>query len=100
MRSRVDGAASLVTQKLIPRDLIGSGGPQSMLTDPSKYPGIMIWMFGPDAQCRTFSKAWLKFRGRRAAQECGEGWLEGVHPDDKRRCIEELRSAFLFRQFF
>ena len=71
-----------------------------MLTDPSKYPGIMIWMFGPDAQCRTFSKAWLKFRGRRAAQECGEGWLEGVHPDDKRRCIEELRSAFLFRQFF
>lgn len=100
MRSRVDGTASLVTQNVIRGEQRGPGTPLSMLTDPSKYPGTMIWIFGPDAQCRTVSKAWLKFRGRTAAQERGEGWLEGVHPEDKARCIEVLRSAFLFRQFF
>src|SRR5690348_338669 len=67
-------------------------------TDTSRHPGTMIWMFGPDTKCRTVSKAWLKFRGRTVEQERGEGWLEGVHQDDRERCTQVLRSAFLLRQ--
>ena len=57
-------------------------------------------MFSPDAKCRAVSKAWLKFRGRSIEEEREEGWLEGVHPEDRGRCIQVLRSAFLARQFF
>ncbi len=60
----------------------------------------MIWMFGPDAKCRSVSKAWLIFRGRTIEQERGDGWLEGVHTEDRERCVRSFRNAFLVRQVF
>jgi PAS domain S-box-containing protein len=60
----------------------------------------MIWMSGPDAMCTFFSRAWLEFRGRDLAQEAGNGWLEGIHPDDRAYCIETYLSSFTSRQAF
>ena len=66
----------------------------------SKQTGTMVWMFGPDAKLSSVSSAWLAFRERTVEQERGEGWLEGVHPDDRERCTQSLRAAFLGRQDF
>jgi PAS domain S-box-containing protein len=37
------------------------------------------------------NRRWLAFTGRSLAEELGEGWMAGIHPDDRKRC----EAAFL-----
>ena len=60
----------------------------------------MMWRFGADGECKFFNRRWLEYRGRTAKQECGAGWIEGVHPEDLERCVRSYRSAFEARQPF
>ena len=55
---------------------------------------IMIWMSGLDMGCFYFNRAWLDFRGRLLAQEYGNGWAEGVHPDDLDQCVAHYVGCF------
>jgi PAS domain S-box-containing protein len=61
---------------------------------------LMIWMSGPDAMCTYFNRAWLEFRGRDLAEEAGNGWADGLHPDDRAFCIESYLRAFAAREPF
>lgn len=61
---------------------------------------VMIWRAALDATCDYFNDTWLAFTGRSLQQEIGNGWAEGVHPDDMDRCVAHYLEHFHRREAF
>lgn len=61
---------------------------------------IMIWRSDPTKGCDYFNERWLAFTGRTLDQERGNGWAEGVHPEDFARCLEIYTASFDARRTF
>ena len=61
---------------------------------------MLIWRAGRSAECDFFNERWLAFRGRTLQQEAGNGWAEGVHPEDLERCVKTYLEAFAERRVF
>jgi PAS domain S-box-containing protein len=61
---------------------------------------VLIWMSGTDMGCFYFNREWLDYRGRTMAQEYGNGWAEGVHPEDLERCVQHYIGSFERRTSF
>ncbi len=47
-----------------------------------------------------FNKAWLDFTGRGMEQESGDGWTQGLHPEDLDRVMKLCRGSFKNRNPF
>ena len=60
----------------------------------------LIWTSEQDKLCNYFNEPWLRFTGRALEQELGNGWAEGVHPEDFDRCLHTYVAAFDGRRPF
>ncbi len=58
------------------------------------YTPVLLWLADATMNGVFFNAPWLAFTGRTVAQELGNGWAAGVHPDDYDRCIGIARAAF------
>jgi PAS domain S-box-containing protein len=54
----------------------------------------MIWTADTEKLCQFFNDPWLNFTGRTYEEEQGNGWAEGVHPDDLEGCLKTFVNAF------
>lgn len=61
---------------------------------------VMIWMVDDQGNCTYVNQGWTNFCGLNEASSSGDGWLEVVHPEDKERVVDILKSAIADRQRF
>lgn len=61
---------------------------------------VLIWRSDALGACDYFNERWLAFTGRALADELGDGWADGVHPDDLAACLARYRDALARREPF
>ena len=55
---------------------------------------VLIWMSDVDKLCTYFNEPWLEFTGESLESQLGNGWANGVHPEDLDRCLRIYTEAF------
>jgi PAS domain S-box-containing protein len=48
----------------------------------SSFPNL-VWRSDKDGRCEYVNQAWLDYTGRSMDAESGQGWVDGVHADDR-----------------
>ena len=61
---------------------------------------VLMRISGTDKLCYFFNAAWLNFTGRTLKQEYGNGWTEGIHPEDLAFYLDSYAKAFNARKEF
>ncbi len=59
-----------------------------------------IWSSDADGRVDFVSRPWSELVGRPPSMDLGHGWLEAVHPEDRERCLGDLRRAHRERRPF
>ena len=83
--------------ELARQELIESNTRFQIMADTSP---VLLWMAATDGLCTFFNARWLAFTGRSLETELGNGWAEGVHPEDFQRCMDTYLGAFVARRPF
>ncbi len=66
---------------------------QVQLTDIiDALPGLS-WTALPDGRAEFLNRRWLEYTGMTAERAAGWGWVEAIHPHDRRRLVEEWQSC-------
>jgi PAS domain S-box-containing protein len=61
---------------------------------------VLLWRARTDGGRDYVNERWLAFTGRPVEQELGDGWRDGIHAEDRERCLDvqadhlRRRSAF------
>ena len=55
---------------------------------------VLIWIAGPDMLATWFNKSWLSFVGRPMVDEVGTGWIQNIHPEDRKLSLDIMSAAF------
>src|SRR5258706_920156 len=84
MREKVKGAA----ERQVPMDK--TQHPHQAMIVADMVPA-MVWVSDTAALRTYFNRSWLEFTGRTLEQELGNGWVEGIHPKDRQRCLDTFR---------
>jgi len=58
----------------------------------------LVWRAGLDGQCNFFNQTWLEFTGRSLDNEVANGWMEGIHPEERETVAEDFLGAIEQRQ--
>jgi PAS domain S-box-containing protein len=102
-----DAAGQMTGVVLVFRDQTGTRTTQRKLAESEqRYRALadsgqgLIWTCDANRQFDYFNRPWLQFTGRTLAEECGTGWLEAVHPEDRDRCWAIYCQAFEQRETF
>jgi len=61
---------------------------------------VLIWMSGTNKLRNYFNRPWLEFTGRSLEAELGNGWADGVHQEDLKRCLDTYSQASDRRELF
>ncbi|SJZ83937.1 two-component system, chemotaxis family, CheB/CheR fusion protein [Trichlorobacter thiogenes] len=67
---------------------------QQLFADVVHSSPALVWLADTSKGCTWFNEPWLAFTGRTMEQELGNGWAEGVHPDDRDRCFKIYTESF------
>lgn len=59
---------------------------------------VLIWITNREGGCTYFNQGWTDYTGRIFEQEKGNGWLEGIHPDDLQHFMEVFNNSLQNRQ--
>jgi len=65
----------------------------------ASFPNL-VWRSDVEGNCEYLNQAWLDYTGRSMELERGGGWLENVHPDDRKIWRETIERGFPTRQPF
>ncbi len=61
---------------------------------------VLLWISDTNGQYTFFNQSWLDFTGRTLEQETGNGWTEGVHPEDWQSVQDTYSSTLDNREDF
>lgn len=94
---RVWSFRDITEQRKLQENLIKARDAYLRVLDESP---ALIWRSDETSSCDWFNKAWLEFTGRNLNNEIGDGWLEGVHPDDKDHVVNYYMENFNKQKVF
>jgi len=60
----------------------------------------LVWRSDEHGQIGYFNRSWLTFVGRTLKEEKEGGWDQGIHPEDRPRCVERYAEALRLREPF
>lgn len=89
-------ASSDITERVAAREALRES--EERFRSMADTTPVMIWIVDAHRRCTYLNRRWLEFTGRTIEQEIGEGWMQGIHPDDYDGCLHSYFSTFDARQ--